>query len=98
MSKFILLFIFLNLSSSLKIENVINSKFFNLLQITDKYEELIDITQYEHINPNNPNYFYIPIFSTSDIHGHFYPDEYDVGKHFLFKRWIRLSGKICKHY
>ena len=76
---FLLLFIFLNLSSPLKIGNVINSKFSDLLQITDNDEELIDIAEYEHINPNNPNYFYIPIFSTSDIHGHFYPDEYDVG-------------------
>ena len=42
-------------------------------------EDLIDISEYKHINPQDPNYFYLPIFTTSDIHGHFYPEELEIG-------------------
>jgi len=42
-------------------------------------EELIDISdEYERINPENPDYFYIPIFCSSDIHGHFYGEELEI--------------------
>ena len=47
-------------------------------------EELIDISdEYERINPENPDYFYIPIFCSSDIHGHFYGEELEIDKSFL---------------
>ena len=46
----------------------------------DNDNDLIDISSdYERINPNNSNYYYIPIISSSDIHGHFYPEEYKIG-------------------
>ena len=42
-------------------------------------EELIDISSgYTHVNPSDRTYFYIAILSTSDIHGHFYPDELEI--------------------
>ena len=41
-------------------------------------EEPIEIAEYAKINPSDPNYIYIPIFGTSDIHGHFYPNEFDL--------------------
>ena len=43
-------------------------------------DEYIDISSdYEHIDPNDPEYFYIPIFTTNDIHGYFYPHEIKEG-------------------
>ena len=42
-------------------------------------EDLFEITNYELINPDNPNYFYIPIFGSSDLHGHYYEEEFEVG-------------------
>ena len=64
----------------LKFKNELNSKNINFDEknLKSKENDLIDISDYEKLNPNNPNYFYIPIFSTSDIHGHFYPEEYEV--------------------
>lgn len=45
------------------------------------YGKTIDISSdYAHVNPNDPDYFYIPIFFTSDIHGHFYPKDVKSGK------------------
>jgi 2',3'-cyclic-nucleotide 2'-phosphodiesterase (5'-nucleotidase family) len=45
-------------------------------------EELIDISSgYTHVNPSDRTYFYIAILSTSDIHGHFYPDELEIKGH-----------------
>ena len=45
-------------------------------------EEYIDISSdYDHIDPNDPEYFYIPIFTTNDIHGYFYPHEVNAGEH-----------------
>ena len=42
-------------------------------------DELIDISSgYTHVNPSDRTYFYIAILSTSDIHGHFYPDELEI--------------------
>lgn len=41
-------------------------------------DELIEIANYERINPNDPNYIYVPIFGTSDIHGHFYPNPFEL--------------------
>ena len=55
-------------------ENILLNSF---KKITE--ENLFEISDYERINPNDPNYFYIPIFSSSDIHGHFYEEEYEVG-------------------
>lgn len=44
-------------------------------------EDLIDISDgYKRINPDDPNYFYVPLFCSSDIHGHFYPEEFEVGE------------------
>ena len=44
-------------------------------------EDLIDISSgYKRINPDDPDYFYVPLFCSSDIHGHFYPEEFDVGE------------------
>ena len=50
----------------------------NKESIKDKNDNLIDISNYTHVNPDDPNYFYLPIFSSSDIHGHFYPEKYTV--------------------
>ena len=47
-----------------------NSKFNN--------EEIIEISNYERINPQDKDYFYIPIIGSSDIHGHFYPEEFET--------------------
>jgi 2',3'-cyclic-nucleotide 2'-phosphodiesterase (5'-nucleotidase family) len=45
-------------------------------------DELIDISSgYTHVNPSDRTYFYIAILSTSDIHGHFYPDELEIKGH-----------------
>jgi 2',3'-cyclic-nucleotide 2'-phosphodiesterase (5'-nucleotidase family) len=45
-------------------------------------DELIDISSgYTHVNPSDRTYFYIAILSTSDIHGHFYPDELEINGH-----------------
>ena len=41
-------------------------------------EELMEITNYQLINSSDPDYFYIPIISSSDIHGHYYPTEMEV--------------------
>ena len=46
---------------------------------SDNEDDLIDISDYKRINPSDPNYFYLPIISSSDIHGHFYPEQYEVG-------------------
>ena len=74
MSIFTIIFSFISIINSLKIEDT-----FSFVQNKKPNEELIDISQYERINPDDPNYLYIPIFGTSDIHGHFYPELYDVG-------------------
>ena len=65
---------FLNFKSKLNLKN----KYFNEENLKYNENDLIDISNYEKLNPNNPNYFYIPIFSTSDIHGHFYPEKYEI--------------------
>lgn len=41
-------------------------------------EDLIEIATYERINPQDQNYFYLPIIGSSDIHGHFYPEELEI--------------------
>ena len=39
-------------------------------------EEIIDISSgYKRISPKDPSYTYIPILSSNDLHGHFYPEE-----------------------
>ena len=56
--------------------NLDNKK--KLEDIKENNDDLIDISNYTHVNPNDTNYFYLPIFSSSDIHGHFYPEKYTV--------------------
>ena len=80
------------LINSIKIEDIINnlnSKKRNKPKLKEQEksrtdindEELIDISDgYERINPDDPDYFYVPLFCSSDIHGHFYPEEFDVGE------------------
>lgn len=80
------------LINSLKIEDIINnlnSKKQNKVKLkeheeskTDRNDEdLIDISSgYKRINSDDQNYFYIPLFCSSDIHGHFYPEDFDVGE------------------
>ena len=78
------------LINSIKIEDIINnlnSKKRNKPKLKEQEksrtdsndEDLIDISDgYERINPDDPDYFYVPLFCSSDIHGHFYPEEFDV--------------------
>ena len=62
-----------------KEKNLTNNKSFFESQKSQNDEDLIDISdQYERINPENPDYFYVPIFCSSDIHGHFYQEELKV--------------------
>ena len=80
------------LINSIKIEDIINnlnSKKRNNPKLKEQEksrtdsndEDLIDISDgYERINPDDPDYFYVPLFCSSDIHGHFYPEEFDVGE------------------
>ena len=63
---------------------LINSiKFEHLLQKSEnklnryQNEELIEIANYEKLNNSDSNYIYIPIFGTSDLHGHFYPNKFE---------------------
>ena len=51
----------------------LNNQSFNL-----NNDDLIEIANYKRINPEDENYFYIPIISSSDIHGHFYPEEVQI--------------------
>ena len=54
-----------------------SKKFFEPNLLINNSDDLFDISEkYESIKPkpDDPNYFYIPIFSSSDIHGHFYPE------------------------
>jgi len=42
-------------------------------------DDLIDISNgYTHVNPSDRTYFYIAILGSSDFHGHFYPEEYEI--------------------
>lgn len=74
------------LINSLKIENIIkhseNKKLSNFKEkyhLKDSEEDIFEIADYERIDPKDPNYFYLPIFGSSDIHGHFYEEQYEVG-------------------
>ena len=76
------------LINSLKLENIIKNianKEFNSFGFSDPTkmktdnEDIIEIANYERIDPQDPNYFYIPIIGTSDIHGHFYEEEIEAG-------------------
>ena len=92
--KNIFIFLFLNHIfhlNSLKIEKKIKNpkkkdnkkkdiEYSYLQDIRNDNENLIDISdEYDLINPKNPDYFYIPILGSSDIHGHFYPEELEIG-------------------
>ena len=41
-------------------------------------EDLIEIANYDRINPEDKDYFYIPIIGSNDIHGHFYPEDLKI--------------------
>ena len=42
-------------------------------------EELIDISEgYTKVDPLDKSYFYVPIISTNDLHGHFYPEQLEI--------------------
>ena len=98
-------FNFFTFIGSLKLQDSINgirnkgkkSKIFfepNLLINND--DDLVDISEkYESIRPkpDNPDYFYIPIFSSSDIHGHFYPEIIEVGNLSYTKGGLDYLGK-----
>jgi len=100
-----LAFNFFTFIGSLKLQDSINgirnkgkkSKIFfepNLLINND--DDLVDISEkYESIRPkpDNPDYFYIPIFSSSDIHGHFYPEIIEVGNLSYTKGGLDYLGK-----
>ena len=86
---FILLFNFILYINSLKfgdltkniiIKNSYSSKTESYSKKSINYNEddLIEISIYERINPEDNNYFYLPIISSSDIHGHFYPEELEI--------------------
>ena len=83
---FLLISINFIIIKSLKLENAIkNMKLeeksitFKNFQLKENEEDIIEISDYERINPQDPNYFYLPIFCSSDIHGHFYGEEFEVG-------------------
>lgn len=41
--------------------------------------DIIDISSnYTHVDPQDKLYFYIAVLSTNDIHGHFYPEQFDI--------------------
>ena len=45
-------------------------------QSQPKEEDLIDISsKYNHLSPTDRTYIYVPIISSSDLHGHFYPED-----------------------
>jgi 2',3'-cyclic-nucleotide 2'-phosphodiesterase (5'-nucleotidase family) len=51
----------------------------NSIENNNKNDDLIDISKgYTHVNPSDRTYFYVAIVSTSDIHGHFYPDQLEI--------------------
>jgi 2',3'-cyclic-nucleotide 2'-phosphodiesterase (5'-nucleotidase family) len=62
-------------------------------QNNNKNEELFEIDDYEHITQQDSNYFYIPVFGTSDIHGHFYPEDFEVGQHAYSQGGLDYLGK-----
>ena len=42
-------------------------------------EDLIDISDgYTKVSPIDRSYFYIAIISTNDLHGHFYPEQFEI--------------------
>ena len=45
-----------------------------------KNDDLKEIANYEWIRPEDEQYLYIPIISSSDIHGHFYPNQINLKK------------------
>ena len=48
------------------------------IDFKNETEEVIEISNYELLDPQDPDYFYLPIFSSSDIHGHFYEQDLEV--------------------
>lgn len=88
---------------SLKVQDSINGirskekkskKFIEPNLFLNNNDELIDISEkYDHIKPDDTNYFYIPIISSSDIHGHFYPEKMEVGNISYTKGGLDYLGK-----
>ena len=92
--------------NALKLEDIIknyntNSKVFKKFnlekdnsQLNNNDEYLIDISSnYTRIDPENSNYFYVPIFGTSDIHGHYYPELIEIGDVSYSKGGLDYLGK-----
>ena len=82
----------------IKVEDIIkkfNKNFSNKSQKKNDDEDIFEITDYELINPQDPDYFYIPIFSSSDIHGHFYPEEFGVGKYIYTQGGLDYLAKYA---
>ena len=51
----------------------------NLYENKNDDEELIDISDgYTKVNPVDRSYFYVAIISTNDLHGHFYPEQFEI--------------------
>ena len=67
----------LNIGDILKKSKLINGNLNNQTYNLNN-DNLIEIANYERINPEDENYFYIPIIGSSDIHGHFYPEEVEI--------------------
>ena len=45
----------------------------------EQNEDLIDISSgYTHISPTDRSYTYVPILSSNDLHGHFYPEDINL--------------------
>lgn len=67
-------------NSEAKDKNINDIKYSYLQDIKNDNDHFIDISdKYDLINPKNQDYFYIPILGSSDIHGHFYPEELEIG-------------------
>ena len=64
--------------SKLKDDSYTNIKSFNNQSFNLNNDNILEIANYEHINPQDEDYFYIPIIGSSDIHGHFYPEEIEM--------------------
>ena len=103
---FSLLFSFnlLLITNALRIEDIIKKyniknkafKKFNLgakSKLNNNDENLIEIANYTRIDPEDKNYFYVPIFGSSDIHGHYYPEMIEVGNISYSKGGLDYLGK-----
>ena len=94
---------FFTFIGSLKVQDLFNGnrikgkktkKLFEPNLLINNDDDLVDISdKYEHIKPDDSDYFYIPIISSSDIHGHFYPEIIEVGNISYTKGGLDYLGK-----